>query len=212
MKFFEEVVDRATIEAAKSLGAALGERFYLAGGTAIALQLRHRISLDLDLFSGTNELRDRDRDSILRALRPAGGLEVVENSEGTLNLRIDGAAVSLFHYPYPLVHVVAGKWQGLPVADLRDIGAMKLSAVVGRGSKKDFIDLFFLAKKLGLRASLETAEGRFRDHPGFTIAALKALVYFEDAEKESMPRMRKPADWEEMKRFFRREVRALFRP
>lgn len=206
----EEAVDAATIAAAEALAPLVKGRFYLAGGTALALRLGHRVSLDLDLFSSSERLQGPARSALLRQLGEKAPLKVREEKDGTCHLDVGGRAVSLFHYPYPLLGPTVA-WRGLALASLEDIGAMKLSAAVGRGSRKDFIDLRALADELGLEALLATGRRRFKDHPDFIFQAAKALVYFEDADPEPSPRLLKPADWEATKAYFRREVSALIR-
>lgn len=206
----EDSVDAATVAAAEALAPLVAGRFYLAGGTALALRLGHRVSLDLDLFSPSERLKGPARAALLRRLGDKVRLEVREEKDGTCHLSVGGRAVSLFHYPYPLLEA-AQAWRGLALASLRDIGAMKLSAAVGRGSRKDFIDLKALADELGLEGLLDSGRRRFRDHPDFILQAAKALVYFEDADPEPSPRLLKACDWEATKAFFRREVPALLR-
>lgn len=205
-KFEERVVDLKACGAAERLAKALKEDFYLAGGTGAALQLGHRVSLDLDLFSASNRLTLDLRRSVIERLRGSGKLEILTDEDGTLNLRVGSTSVSLFHYPYRWLHRPVGVWRGLPVAGLADIAAMKLSAVVGRGFKKDFIDLFFIGRKIGLSEMLHAGERRFRDHPNFLAQACRALVYFDDAEPEPTPRMRTRVRWDEVKDYFSREV------
>lgn len=206
----EEAVDAATIAAAEALAPLVKGRFYLAGGTALALRLGHRVSLDLDLFSPSARLEGPERSALLRRLGEKVPLKVLEEKDGTCHLDVGGRAVSLFHYPYPLLKETVA-WRGLALASLDDIGAMKLSAAIGRGSRKDFLDLKALADELGLEALLSTGRRRFKDHPDFLLQAAKALVYFDDADPEPSPRLLKPADWEATKAYFRREVPGLIR-
>jgi len=211
MRRHRTVVTRETEKAATRLSQALGESFYLVGGTAVALQLGHRVSLDLDLFSKANDLNQRNRSRILESLRASGDLEILESMDGTLHLRVENTAVSLFHYAYPLICPTVTMWAGLPIADLRDISAMKLSAVIGRGARKDFIDLFFISKEIGLASILESGEKHYADHPNFLLQAARGLTYFADAEKEPMPRMKKSIQWPKIKRYFELEVPSLLR-
>jgi hypothetical protein len=99
------------------------------------------------------------------------------------------------------------------IADVRDIALMKLAPISTRGSRKDFIDLYTI-----LRGGL-TLDECFRWLPRKygkgrlnTYDLLKSLTYFEDAEREPMPRMLEPFDWRECKAFFVREAHALVLP
>ena len=209
MDWHEKVLDRSGCCAARRLALAAGGDFYLAGGTGLALRLGHRISLDLDLFSRNRLLDQPDRIALKKSLEASGKLEILEEKDGICHLQLEKTAVSLFHYPYELLKPPSD-WAGLKVASVEDITAMKLSAVISRGSKKDFIDLFFICQSHKTGEIFKWAERKFPDHPNFSVQAAKALVYFEDAEKEPMPRMLKPAAWPEIKAFFEKEIPKLF--
>lgn len=206
----EESVDAATIAAAEALAPLVKGRFYLAGGTALALRLGHRVSLDLELFSPSDRLEGPARAALLKSLGGKLKVEILEAKDGTCHLRLGGRAVSLFHYPYPLLEATR-YWRGLALASLRDISAMKLSDAIGRGSRKDFIDLKALSDVMGLTGMFEAGRRRFKDHPDFILQAAKALVYLDDADVEPSPRILKAADWETTKAYFRREVPQLMR-
>jgi hypothetical protein len=209
VRWHEEALDDDGRRAASRLAAALAGRFYLAGGTGLALRLGHRVSLDLDLFAGEGSLAAAERDEITEALSRSGDLRVLESRDGTCHLRVGRTMASLFRYRYPLLDPPSD-WRGLPVASLRDIAAMKVSALVGRGARKDFVDVHAGCGRIGLPGVLAACEARFPDHDDFVMQALRALVYFEDAEKEPMPRLLRPVSWERIKAYFEREVpRAL---
>ena len=116
--------------------------FYLAGGTALAIQLGHRESIDLDWFSREDFSNSRVKESLSKL----GQLEVNSEEEGTLHGVLDGVKISFLRYPYenlfPLI-----SFERTYLADERDIAAMKIDAVSSRGSKKDFIDMYFLLQK-----------------------------------------------------------------
>lgn len=200
MKWREEVLDEAGHAAAARLAAATPD-FYLAGGTALALRLGHRVSLDLDLFSAKNALGTEQRRTLLDDLKASGPLKIKEEKDGTCHLDLGGTSVSLFHYAYPTL-ARPQSWRGLDVASLEDVAAMKLSAVLGRGSKKDFIDLHELCRRLGLDRVMTTSGRKFPLHADFPLQAARALLYFEDAEKEPMPRMLGATSWEDVKSYF----------
>jgi len=210
MKWHSEVLDASGKKAATRLAQAAKDQFYLAEGTALALRLGHRISLDLDLFSQENILGGAERAAMLEKLRASGPLEILENKDGTCHLRLGKTSVSLFRYHYNLLRPTT-IWNGLPVASLEDIAAMKFSAIVGRGSKKDFVDLYYLSREIGLEAALKAAARKYRDHSDFALQAARALVYFDDAEKEPMPRElgASSSSWDEIKSFFETEIPKL---
>ncbi len=200
LKWHDEVLDKAGHEAAARLAAATSD-FYLAGGTALALRLGHRISLDLDLFSAKNALDAVQRRTLFGTLTASGPIKIKEEKGGTCHLDLGGTSVSLFYYDYPTLERPQ-PWRGLATASLEDIAAMKLSAVLGRGSKKYFIDLYELCRRLGLGPVMTTAGRKFPLHADFPLQAARALLYFEDAEKEPMPQMLRSAAWENVKSYF----------
>ncbi len=204
MKWHEEALNAQAQAAAERLCSAAKD-FYLAGGTALALRLGHRISLDLDLFSEKNILGAAQRRDLLDALKASGDINILEEKDGTCHLELAGTSVSLFHYAYPILGKLE-RWRGLGVASIEDIAAMKLSAVLGRGSKKDFIDLHEIFRLLGLERAMKAGERKFRRHRDFPLQAARALVFFEDAEKEPMPRMLSSTSWEEVRSYFENAI------
>ena len=105
---------------------------------------------------------------------------------------------------YPLIPFV-----GIMLADERDIAAMKVDAISTRGSKKDFIDLYFLLKKYSLQEIIGFFETRFRHLAYNRLHILKSLSYFEDAERDPMSMMLQHVPWEEMKRTIADEAKKL---
>jgi hypothetical protein len=183
-------------------------RFYLAGGTALALHLGHRRSRDFDFFGA----RDFTPQDLLSALRTTGEVHVLQEARGTLTVRVGDVPTSFFHYDYPLLRPLHDSPWGLKLADPADIAAMKLWAIAGRGSRKDFVDLYAYARAV---EGLEEVFRRFRQkYQGITVDAyhlLRSLSYFEDAEAEPMPEMLHAAGWDDIKAFFRAEAIRLFR-
>lgn len=117
-------------------------RFYLAGGTAVALQLGHRVSDDLDFFSADSF----EADAVVQTLSGLGRLNGVEAAPGTVHARFEGTRLTFLHYPYPLLDAyVSGL--GINLASLRDIGCMKIDAVASRVSRRDFVDLYAICTR-----------------------------------------------------------------
>lgn len=205
MKWHEEVVNSDTKKVAKILAEVLGSDFYLVGGTALALRLGHRISLDLDLFT-KHDLGQAERLRLKSQLSEKTSFKVFDEQDGTLHAVLSQTSVSLLKFPYPIIGHLHQKWSQIPIASYEDIAAMKLNAILGRGSKKDFIDLYFLIKKIGLRKIFDSAACKFKDSPNFLMQSAKALVYFDDAELEPMPRMIANVDWDHVRSFFEARV------
>lgn len=188
-----EVLDEKTADLLSRIGAGQAFRdFYLAGGTGLALQLGHRISLDLDLFSE----RPWSAPPLLGALRALGPTVIDQESEGTLVGSVGGVRVSFFYYPYSLLEPLLRPTGGVPVAGLLDIACMKLIAVSQRGSRKDFIDLYFLRDAgVDLRVALGALPRKMPGVEHNLVHLARSLAYFADAENEPEPRMLVPFRW-----------------
>lgn len=200
LAWHEEALNAKGLRAVGRL-APVAKAFYLGGGTALALRLGHRVSLDLDLFSRDNPLGAAEREKLISALRQSGPVDVRESSDGTLHLVLGGTRVSLLRYAYPML-AKTDDWRGIRVAALEDLAAMKVSAIIGRGSRRDFLDLYAVATLKGLDWVLVAAGRKFRDHGDLALHAAKALVYFEDAEKEPPPRQITRVAWSAVRKYF----------
>ncbi len=189
----DEVLDESTANLLCRIGSGQTFRdFYLAGGTGLALQLGHRMSLDLDLFSE----RPWSDVSLLTALRALGPTVIDLESEGTLVGSVGGVRVSFFYYPYPLLEPLLPTPAGVPLAGLLDIACMKLIAVSQRGSRKDFVDLYFLgAAGVDLRYALDALPRKMPGVQHNMVHLARSLAYFADAESEPEPRMLVPFRW-----------------
>jgi hypothetical protein len=180
----------------------------LAGGTGLALQLGHRVSEDFDLFRTTPFSADR----LARGLGEIGDLEVLQDEEHTLTVILSGVKISFFSAPESFLFPTA-PYSFFEIADPRDIALMKLAAVSGRGSRKDFVDLYTILRGgLSLEQCLDWLPKRYGEGRVNAYHVLKSLTYFEDAEREPMPRMLEPFDWSECTRFFVREAHAIVLP
>lgn len=198
----QEVVSQETMNVWRKIAVSgLAENFYLAGGTALAIRLGHRRSIDLDFFSD----KDWTSDEIKGELAGLGKFEVVSETTGTLHGLLDSVRLSFFCYRYALLFPPA-PFGGLNLADQRDIAAMKISAISSRGSKKDFIDLFFLLKKYPLRDLFSFFEKKFQGINYNKLHLIKSLTYFDEAEEEPMPIMIEKIKWEEVKKIIQDEA------
>jgi len=174
--------------------------FYLAGGTALALQIGHRVSTDLDWFSATRPLLAPERESIGLAMAVSQQFEVVSEQDGLLFTRLFGADVSFIYQHHPLLEPPV-EFQGISLASPADIGLMKLAAVNSRGTRRDFVDLYCLRGVVTLDRLLELATVKYADRPSFLAVAARALAYFEDAEQQPMPRMLVPLEWADVRAY-----------
>jgi len=198
----KEVVNKKTEHLFKKIIVSdLCKNFYLAGGTALALQFEHRKSIDLDLFS----FKDFDTIELRNGIKTFGKLLVESEEKNTLNTTIDKIKVSFLGYKYKLIFPVV-IWEGARIADWRDIACMKLDAASSRGSKKDFIDLYFILQKISLKELFKLFDKKYKDIEYSKLHMLKSLIYFTDADEEPMPIMLKDIKWREVKAFFEKEI------
>ena len=183
------------------------EDFFLVGGTALALQLGHRISIDLDLFFN----KDFETVDILQELR--NDLEFTVILQKNKNSMIINARkkysnnefvkIDFVKYPYPLINKVK-EMDGLRLLSIEDIIAMKLSAIANRGAKKDFFDIYELLKKYSLSDMFKLFSKKYPEIAHFHI--LKSLAYFDDAETEFDPISLNNTTWKQVKMIINNKV------
>jgi len=166
----------------------------LVGGTALALQLGHRVSVDLDLFGSWKA--GIDFNALFREIGRA------EKSSSTPNgnmqfYYVDDIKVDCVMYDmYPWIASSVCE-NGVCLAAKPDIAAMKINAITNRGSRKDFIDLYFLLNCYSLSELMAFYKAKYPESNEAT--ALRSLVYFVDAEIQPMPQMIMPFDWNKCK-------------
>lgn len=175
----------------------------LVGGTSLALQKGHRISIDLDFFGYKME---EDWLTVLAQIRKLGcEARIVKQTSNILIIILDGVKVDIVNYPYPWIDEKI-EIEGIYLATCREIAAMKLSAITNRGSKKDFIDLYTLLQQYTLSEMLNSYSEKYSD--GSEFLAIKSLTYFEDADLEISPKMLSDIIcWEEIKKKIITEVK-----
>ena len=178
--------------------------FYLAGGTALALHLGHRISVDLDFFNK----QDFNEALIISKLSDIGKLEVFQKSLQSITGSVDDVKVSFLGYKYPLLKP-GTKLKDIALASVEDIACMKLDALSSRGTKRDFIDLYFIAKVIPLSVIFEMFEKKYALIKYNMLHIKKSLTYFIDAEDDPMPKMIVPVTWKEVKDYFTEQVMDL---
>ncbi len=180
--------------------------FYLAGVSALTVHLGHRRSEDLDFFA---EADASDLDAVASALSGAfSELVVSASTDAVLRVVADGTSLDFVRYPYALLEPTQVGPEGIPLASLRDLAAMKVAAIASRGIRRDFWDLHTLATRvLPLDVALDAYACRYGVARSDAYHVLRALTYFDDAEKEAtLPRGLTRAHWETIKRWFRVEA------
>jgi len=184
--------------------------FYLAGGTALAIQIGHRVSTDLDWFSTVRHLLAPEREAIRQALTGSGQFLVASEQDGLMFTQLLGADVSFIYQHHPLLEQTI-EYRGVQLASPTDIGLMKLAAINSRGTRRDFIDLYSLRDIVTLDRLLELATVKYEDRPSFLHIAARALSYFEDAEPQPMPRLLTPIEWADVRAYCEVASRRLAR-
>ena len=180
--------------------------WYLAGGTAMALQVGHRQSVDLDFFT---QQKTFDEKKVEESLSELGDWETSSLSRGTIYGQFCKAKMSLISYPFFIPAEALFQVGTVSVLTPPDIAVMKIVAISQRGKKRDFFDLYWLCKNTQpLIKSIECVERQYSVHQNFN-HIIKSLTYFEDAESDPTPNLSLNVSWEEVKKFFQREVTAI---
>lgn len=183
------------------------QKAYLAGGTALALWIGHRTSIDLDFFtlSEFNEAKLSTKLATLPEFVQAG------TAQWSVWGKIGETKFSIFYYKYPLLEKTTS-YEGIQLASLADIAAMKIHAIEDRGTKRDFVDVYFLSKKYTLLEMLGFYQKKYGVLEDHLYSIMRSLDYFEDAEQESdMPKMKTFVNWQEIKDYFCKETYRLTR-
>jgi len=198
-------VEPRTLELLKEL-MVLSEvaPFYLVGGTALALQLGHRISIDLDLF--TTETFNKE--NLVEVLEEHYNVTLESEGKSMIITYIDQIKVDFVKMNYPILFPPL-LVEGVRMLDIKDIAPMKLKAIVQRGSKKDFFDIYFLSQIMPMLSIIELFQKKFKQHEIFHV--IKSLTYFEDAENYPDPMVfDKKITWRKVKISIQQEVKKLF--
>ncbi len=205
---FEETLHTKTKSLLKKIGDFTSKKnYYLAGGTALALQLGHRISVDLDFFSqepiDTGKLKQELNDFGFK-------YKVNSESKGTLELLIDEVKVSFMEYQYPMLNEfeIFGKYK---LASVMDIACMKVTAISSRGSKKDFFDLWIILQKYTPLEIFDAVRKKYQGVDYSTAHLLKSLTYFKDAENDPDPILLVKTNWKEVQKDITKKVNPIIK-
>lgn len=157
--------------------------FFLVGGTALALQLGHRFSVDLDLFI----IEPFDTHMLEPMMVERYDMFVDYVAPNTIRGSIKGVKIDLIRHGYPLVHPLIIQ-DGLRLASMEDIAAMKLNAIAHSGQRmKDFVDVYFILEHLSLDSLLRAYEIKYANSN--PMIPLKALTYFDEIDPNTDPPM-----------------------
>lgn len=188
------------------------KNFYLAGGTALALLIGHRQSVDFDFFSLEKFSGAMILEELQKILIGDECIEVKEQDSGTLILFINNVKISFFYYNHRLLSDTSKILNNINLASLEDIFAMKLIAISQRGTKKDFIDLYFLLKSgFTIADTVDVLNKKYEKVKFNKMHILKSLVYFGDANMDLDPRMLKDVSWKDMKEYIKTESESFLK-
>lgn len=178
--------------------------FYLAGGTALALQIGHRDSVDFDFFT-KNNFSTSELFYDLKGIFTGYKMVKVQEEIDTLTVLIDEKIkISFFTYPYDLIKPII-KSEFINLASIEDIGSMKLSAITGRSVLKDYVDLYWVLQKISLADLVKFCQKKYKDLDINLV--LKSLVYFDDViEEPIIYKNSGEVGFEEIKIFLRKTV------
>ena len=126
--------------------ASIFQEWTLAEGTGLALWLGHRISEDFDFF----RTEGMDLNLLHQLFKGYSAYETLQEAEYTLTVLIEGTKISFFQIPDPFLFERT-PYRFFHLADIRDIALMKLIAISGRGSRKDFVDLYTILRSGPMR-------------------------------------------------------------
>ena len=192
----KETIDAATLELLKRLmGDERLQGFALVGGTSLALQMGHRISVDLDLFTE----KEFEADELREYLEQHYHLQTDYLAFATVKGEVEGVQVDCIAHAYPWLKPFAVE-EGVRLASLEDICAMKLNAIAGNGTRiKDFVDVAHLSSRFSLEQMLKFYEEKYQANP---LMPLKGIVYFADINKNAPVKMAdgKPLDWKSIEK------------
>lgn len=162
--------------------APIKKQFYLAGGTAVALQIEHRDSVDFDFFT-EHEFNNAELLALLQSQFRTENIKVTQELPNTLTALIMGVSASFFVYKYPLIEPTVDT-EYLRLASIADVGAMKLGAILSRHVFKDYVDLYVICKQIPLPELCAYAK---RKYPNVDIGVyLRSLSYLADVEEEKL--------------------------
>ena len=206
---FYNILDKKRIEMLPLL-KNFKEDFYLAGGTALALQIGHRDSIDFDFFT-KNDFDTRKLFKHVQEVFKGRKIKKVQDEKNILTVIVeDSIKISFFTYEYLLLDTLIEE-DCFRLASIRDIARMKLAAIVSRATLKDYVDLYFILQTENFK---ELLNGAIKKYPIIDInLILKSLVYFDDLIMEKIIfKNHKNVTLEELRNFFEKLIKKQNRP
>jgi hypothetical protein len=184
----------------------IAKKFYLAGGTALSLQIGHRHSIDLDLFSPTEDIPSirGNLENSLSALGPG----LADSSWGNLVYVAKNVRVGFYGYGYALINPLVEE-ETARLASIEDIALMKMDALLSRANRKDFYDLYFICQGVPIHTLFDKAPLKFPSIRDFEVQVVKRLVYFGSADYDPEPSLLQPVSWQTVKDYFIKQAKEI---
>lgn len=204
--FWNTITDDMRLVLNEFSQSAISQSFYLAGGTALSLQIGHRLSVDLDFFSPTEDI-PTIRPVLENSLSKLPSI-LADSSWGNLVYLSKNVRVGFYGYGFPLVAPLV-ETDGIRLASIEDIALMKLDAMLSRAARKDFYDLYFICKSMPLKQLFKKADQKYPSIRDFEAQATKRLVYFENAENETEPSLLENVAWQTVKGYFIKQAKEI---
>lgn len=207
-KIYWEILNKTQKEVLPKL-SFLGEiKAYLAGGTALALQIGHRTSIDFDFYT-PKHFKKGTLIKLIKKSSPELKIKILRDTDDTFEAVLNSRVrLSLFYYFYKLFKKTV-KVEEVDIVGLEDIAAMKLIAISQRGKRRDFIDFYYLLKIFDLRQIMKTTENKYPDFDIYN--GLRGLLYFKDADEDlEINRIKifdKKLSWKKVKKEIEKSVR-----
>ena len=206
-----EVIDKNRFNILKKVIETISlEKYYLAGGTALALQTGIRESFDFDFFIQT----EFDENLLIQELETIGKLEVTVCRKGTVHAILNGVQLTFLYFKNNLVadKIAVEEIKGLYLASIEDIAIMKLIAISQRGTKKDFFDLYYICNNFNITITdiLNMLDKKYDENKINYAHIIQSLAYFEDAEDENLPKVFIEYDWQKIKEYYIKEQKKIY--
>lgn len=206
-----EVIDKNRYNILKKVIEKISlENYYLAGGTALALQTGIRESFDFDFFVQI----EFDENLLIQELEEIGKLEVTVCRKGTVHAILNGVQLTFLYFKNNLVadKIEVENVKGLYLASIKDIAIMKLIAISQRGTKKDFFDLYYICNNFNITITdiLKMLKEKYDENKVNYAHIIQSLAYFEDAEDENLPKVFIDYNWEKIKEYYIKEQRKIY--
>jgi len=180
------------------------EDWYLAGGTALALQYGHRMSYDLDFFTQHDTV---DTEKISNHLEKIGNWTITSRDSKTLYGELNSVKCSFIAYPDFVPGKLTNSLKNIKLVDAHAISVMKIMAISQRGKKRDFFDLYWYLKHENDFSKIISDVKRYDPNKQHNLHHfLKSLIYFEDAESDPDPIIFFDATWEQVKKYFETHI------